>query len=183
MHSELKSKKSEILGGCYLPQRLMRLLCYFSIFSSLIKTYLSKNWIKTITKSLTENFPQVIIDIIFEQLWKVDQKTILMEIFFQDQNLKGLAENQVQKFLSCRGRHLSVSDWDVVWSKFWFRQYYICVNDQSQTVWWYYCICKYFVSLMSMYFWALWCSPKSTNQNVFEESGAFFNRIQFGCLQ
>ena len=42
--------------------------------------------------------------------------TILIEIFFRGQNLKGLAKDQVQIWPSYRGSHLSAPDWVVFYT-------------------------------------------------------------------
>ena len=68
-----------------------------------------------------KNYRQLLIKKIFEQLWKVVEKTKVVHyfdnfkgnFFFRGQNLSGLAANQVQNLSTSRGRHLSVSDWSL----------------------------------------------------------------------
>ena len=57
-----------------------------------------------------KNYRQLLIKILFSNsgmLIKIQKLfiilTILKEIFFRDQNLKGLAENKVQNLSTCRG--------------------------------------------------------------------------------
>ena len=70
-----------------------------------------------------KNHQQLLIKFFFEQLWKVVENTNVVHyfdnskgnFFFRGHNLNSLAANQVQNLLTSRGRHLTVSDWGLMW--------------------------------------------------------------------
>ena len=56
---------------------------------------------------VNKNYRQLLIKEFFGQVWKVDKNTKFVHFFNNSQGIFFLAENQVQNFSTCRGRHLS----------------------------------------------------------------------------